>query len=602
MWTFETYYSKDYTLRNLSVPEYILDPRYQTLMMAAYDTTWPAPKIILPEDIPNFLAQYPAEETCCCSHNALFDMSILSWRYGWVPALLQDTLGLVRALRDYKRNSLGAVIQELFGRDSKGDTIHKVQGLDTQGIKNAGLWSSFCEYALNDVRECFFIYQKLYPEFPLVERKIMDLVLRAAVSPVLHADIPLLESHLADLRQRKAALLRDCGYDKAALMSTSQFQSALTELGVVIQTKQSATGRTVPAFAKSDPFMSELLDYNEGTEDINYQVQALAAARLSHKSTIEETRTERFLNVARLPWGNGPLLPAALRYGGALTHRLSGEWSMNLQNLPRDMTKSKLRASLKAPPGHKLITGDLAQIEARIVATLCEQHGLVVAFRQGEDVYASFAGIVFGRTITKKHNPIERFLGKTAILGLGYGCGVERFYQMVMGQARQGGISLIGIFDEEKAQEIVKTYRILFSRIPTAWRQLDRLLHNTINNKKDQEAVWGPITLKTNKIVLPNKMTLRYNNESNLYGAKILENITQALARNVIMEAAVRLSHRGYRFALQIHDELLYVVPDDQVADAKRIIAEEMVREPTWLPGLPLAVEIGEGNNYGEVK
>src|SRR6266576_431938 len=122
---FETFYSKDYSLRHTSVPEYILSPHYQTLMLAAYDTTWPAPKIILPHEIPAFLAQYPADETIACSHNALFDMAILAWKYGWVAGLLQDTLGQVRALRNYQRNSLGAVIKELFGRDANKSTIYK---------------------------------------------------------------------------------------------------------------------------------------------------------------------------------------------------------------------------------------------------------------------------------------------------------------------------------------------------------------------------------------------------------------------------------------------------------------------------------------------
>src|SRR5215475_2546945 len=95
----ETHYSDSYTLRKLSPPEYILDPRYETLLMAAYDPRWPAPKIILPHEIPAFLEQYPAAETVCCSHNALFDLAILSWRYGWVAGLLLDTLGVTRALR-----------------------------------------------------------------------------------------------------------------------------------------------------------------------------------------------------------------------------------------------------------------------------------------------------------------------------------------------------------------------------------------------------------------------------------------------------------------------------------------------------------------------
>jgi DNA polymerase len=98
-------------------------------------------------------------------------------------------------------------------------------------------------------------------------------------------------------------------------------------------------------------------------------------------------------------------------------------------------------------------------------------------------------------------------------------------------------------------------------------------------------------------------MTLRYErNDVRLYGAKLLENITQALARIVVMQAAVRLADRGLRFVLQAHDELVFLVPNDNVIESKAIISEEMTRVPDWLPGLPLAVEIGSGANYGVCK
>ena len=554
--------------------------------------------------------EYPAEETICCSHNALFDLAILGWRYGWVAGRLADTLGMARALRTYPRYSLGAVAKELFGFDSKGDVVHKVRGMRSQDIKNAGLWPAYRTYAMNDVRICSQIYFKLAPEFPAEEVKVMDLILRAAVQPVLHANVPLLQTHLDELRRKKARLLNDCGYDRAALMSTAQFKQTLESLGVEVKHKPSPANpmRTVPCFAKTDGFMEELLEYTGSeNDDLNYQVQTLAAARLSFKSTIEETRAERFVNIAKLPWqGTGtraPLLPVALRYGAAHTHRFGGEWKLNMQNLPRDRTKSKLRAALCAPPGHKLVTADLSQIEARLVAVLSGQWELVDAFRNGEDVYASFASIVFGRSINKRDDPNERFIGKVGILSLGYGAGAARFNQMVTQQARQYGIPLEGLFDVQIAERTVNTYRSLFPRIPKAWYAMDHYLMAHINGGNDNPAVWGPVEFSAGKVKLPNAMTLRYApHDARMYGAKLLENICQALARIVIMQAAVRLFKRGHRMILQAHDELVFVVPDAQVDVAKKTIMEEMIRPPVWLPELPLAAEIGVGDNYAETK
>ena len=609
---FETYYSQDYSLRCMSTPEYILDKRFQVTLLAAFDLRWPAPKIILPEHIPEFLKAYPPAETMCCSHNALFDLAILSWRYGWVPAKLQDTLGMVRALRRFKKNSLGAVAKELFGSDTKGDVLPKVKGMDAQGIKNAGLWPDYCTYAMNDVRLCMQIYLRLLKEFPAEEQQVMDLVLRAAVSPVIHGDVPMLEAHLDALRKRKVQLLRDCGYDKAQLMSTDQFTMALQELGVDVKTKISATGKEVPALARTDPFMMGLTEYCEADEEKNFQVQTLAAARLAHKSTIEETRAEKFFNIAKLPWsekaGNGRkpvsgLLPVPLRYGGAHTHRLSGEWGLNMQNLPRDKLKSRLRAALVAPPGYKLVTADLSQIEARLVAVLCHEDDLTRQFANGDDVYANFASRVFGYKVNKVEHPHERFIGKTAVLGLGYGCGKERFFQMVKALARLYEIPLGELFDKDVADATVDTYRRVFPRIPSNWYLLDQHLDKIINNRKPQTADWGPVQFQPQRIQLPNEMYLQYQaGDRSLYGAKIMENIVQALARIIIMQTAVRLAGIGYRFVLQAHDELVFVVRDDDVFQAEKIIWTEMVKPPAWLPAVPLAAEIGVGQNYSEAK
>jgi len=587
----------------MSPPEYILDQRFEVLMMAAYDVArWDAPKILLPHEIPAFLEQYPASETIACSHNALFDMSILSWRYGWVPGLLQCTLSMVRALRNYQRNSLEAVIKELFGRTLDKSLIKSVRGMHRADIMRAGLWPAFCTYSMVDARECWHIYSKLYPEFPPEERAIMDLVLRAAVVPRIHADVPMLEQHLEDLRKRKQYLLRASGYDKAALMSVQSFKEALESLGVEVKTKISGTGREIPAFAKTDQFMADLLEHPD------FQVQALAAARLSEKSTIEETRAQRFLNIAKLPWGNAALLPIPLRYGAAHTHRLGGEWKMNPQNLPRDKEKSKLRQSLTVPPGTKLMTADLAQIEARITAKIAGQDDLVEAFRHGVDVYAQFASYVFGILVNKKDQPHHRFIGKTAVLGLGYGCGWSRFFNMVVTDARKYGIPLEGLFDQTLARNTVHKYRSMYAGIPRSWEQLDYWWQAVLDNPQiDKPTKWpdedtGPLEFRHGHIVLPNKMTLRYTSGQKLWGGVLLENIVQALARIVVMQAAVRLSRRGYRFVLQAHDELVFAVPEDDVNSARNIISQEMTRTPKWLPGLPLAVEIGVGDNYGECK
>src|SRR5262249_12098965 len=487
----ESYYDREYNLRRLDPASYILDPRFELIGIAVKEPGTAAYWIEGP-DASAFFASLDPNDIMTASHNALFDNCIWSYRYGFVPRLMVDTLGVSRAVLSLKNNSLESVTEHL-GLGAKGKEIHQAIGMRLTDLKaNPDFYRAYVDYALNDATLCEGIFDKLVRTgaFPREEIFIQDLVLRCAVIPTLHADVPMLQQHLEELRKRKQSLLNECGYDRAALMSPKQFKAALEDLGVTVTTKTSRKGHTIPAFAKTDGFMAELAEYQEADDDTNFQVQALANARVAHKSTIEETRSERFVSIASLPWPNGQhMLPMPLRYGGAKTHRLSGDsmWSMNLQNLVRDTTKSKLRRSLTAPGGHKVVAADSSQIEARLVAQLCGQTALVEAFRRGEDIYAGFASRVFGQTVTKKEQPGHRFIGKVGELSLGYGCGAERFYRMVVTLARQYDIALDGLFDERVAEITVKTYRTLFNRIPTMWRYLDRLLQLVLRNDQAQE-------------------------------------------------------------------------------------------------------------------
>ena len=592
----ETYFDREYSLRRLDPASYILDPRFELIGIAVKEPGSAAYWVEGP-DAPAFFASLDPNDTMTASHNALFDNCIWSYRYGFVPRVMVDTLGVARAVLSLKSNSLESVAEHL-GLPAKGKEIYQAIGMRLADLKaNSDFYRAYIEYALNDATLCEGIFDKLVRtrKFPREEIFIQDLVLRCAVTPTLHADVSMLQRHLEELRKRKQSLLNECGYDRAALMSTKQFCEALESLGVTIKTKISDTGRVIPAIAKTDGFMAELAEHQD------FRVQTLVNARLAYKSTIEETRSERFVAVASLPWPNGQrMLPIPLRYGGAKTHRLSGEHKMNFQNLTRDTTKSKLRRSIIAPEGFKIVTADSSQIEARLVAQLCGQSDLTEAFRRGEDVYASFAANVFGQAVTKQEQPNHRFIGKVGVLSLGYGCGAERFYRMVVTQARQYGIALDGLFDEPVAAMTVKTYRVLFYRIAAMWHQLDRLLQSVLMNDQAQELKLGPVTVSPRRIHLPNGLALRYDDPAeDLWGGKLLENICQALARVIIMQAALRLARRGYRCVLQVHDELVFCVPEDRLEEAKAAILQEMTRPPVWLPALSLAAEIKTGSDYG---
>jgi len=313
-------------------------------------------------------------------------------------------------------------------------------------------------------------------------------------------------------------------------------------------------------------------------------------------------------------------LPMPLRYGGAHTHRLSGEWGMNVQNLPTvrgSKGKSKLRESLCAPPGHVVLAADLGQIEARLVAWICGCVSLLEQFRKGLDPYGIMGSEIFGYKVDPKVHLMERFIGKTAILGLGYGCGSAKFFNMVKMLSRTLGVDLGDVWTEGLAERSVATYRRVYSTIPDTWRVLDGFVRNEW--LRGGVGTIGPCVVKFGEVQLPSGLSLKYDRPSfdpetdeylfyygrfqhKIYGAKLLENIVQALARIVVMNAALRIADRGYRFALQAHDELVFIVQTNDLDNATKIVHEEMVRPPSWAPTLPLTATVGHGANYGETK
>jgi DNA polymerase len=313
---------------------------------------------------------------------------------------------------------------------------------------------------------------------------------------------------------------------------------------------------------------------------------------------------------------------------------------MNMQNMPTvrgSKGKSKLRQSLIVPPDYRVVTCDLSQIEARICAWICNCTSLVNEFGQNKDPYSLLASAIFGKPINRKLKdaagqlvfPIEGFIGKTGILGLGYGCGKDNFHTMVTRSARKDGLDISQMYDETVGHKAVDTYRRRYHEIPAGWRTLDYYIQSAWLSGS-AAAKFGPCTVSYGNVLLPSGLSLRYADPKQrmgedgrteyvyrygkmwhkIYGAKLLENIVQALARIVVMNAALRIRDRGrgtarpqdYRFVLQAHDELVFIIHKSEVDKAKPLILEEMRRRPSWGPDIPLDAELGEGASYGEAK
>lgn len=652
---FESYYASDYSLKKLTPPEYILGPKFEVIMCSVKVDGGPA-KFVDGPDFGNWIAQYDPAECTTVTFNALFDNCILAWHYGFVPSRMFCAMRMAAAMDGHKLASvsLASVCRHLHLKE-KGRTIESVMGMRRADIMaQPRLWEEFKGYCLDDSDRCQEIFDHYYPMFPTAERKIMDRVLRCAVQPKFQVDTEMLSQHLADLEVERIEMLHEAGmppFDMIeesekieahieafakTLRSNPKFEKILESYGVDIEYKDSGTAvdeqgkaKQIPAFAKTDEFMEKLQEHE------NPVVQALACARLGLRSTIEVSRGQRILDLASLPWAcyrdgsprmyTGGTLPIPLKYSAAHTHRLGGDWSINMQNLPsgRGKKKSKLRKSLVAPPGHSVVVADLAQIECRINAWLCGEQALLDVFAAGGDPYAELAIRIFEIiNFNKTTHALERFIGKSGELGLGFGCGHVKFYNMVVRSARLLGMDmkqLFAVWTPELAEKSVSQYRTLRWRVKATWDAL-KIILETAWLGVTAPVKFGPCVIGHGYVEGPGGLKMQYADPRwdetgnsllytygkrvhRMYAPKFLENIVQFLARIVVMNASLRISDRtGIHFSLQAHDELVWIVPDAAVALFKTIVMAEMCRRPSWAQDIPLNAECNHGPSYGDAK
>lgn len=381
--------------------------------------------------------------------------------------------------------------------------------------------------------------------------------------------------------------------------SAEKCAGLLRALGVEPPTKISpTTGKETYAFAKTDEAFKELLEHEDP------RVRVVAECRLQTKSTLEETRTERFINIA----DRGPL-PIPLRYYAAHTGRWGGDDKVNMQNLPR---KSPLKKAIRAPDGYVLIDCDSSQIEARTLAWLAGQWDLVDAFEKGEDVYKIMASSIYGVPVEEVTDS-QRFVGKTTILGAGYGMGAAKF----QAQLKTFGVTL----ELEECKRIITVYRETYPYIPKLWRDTSDALESLVSD--DLTSIGEGMKLAVaGGIVLPNLLRIRYPNlrfqeqdngkqemvydtkkgraviPTRIYGGKCVENICQALARIVIANQMLMISRR-YKVAMTVHDSVVVVVPQEEADEARTFVEQCMRIRPKWAAQLPLNCESKMGASYG---
>jgi DNA polymerase len=602
---FETYYATDYSLTRLTTEEYVRGDQFQVIGVAVKVNDAPAQWFTGTHDeTAEWLAQFEWGNHFVLAHNAIFDAAILTWVFGQRPKAWLDTLSMARAVLGPNASVSLEKLSSHFGLGIKGTEVVNAKGLRREEFPVDQL-AQYGEYCKNDVELTYKLYAELNGTFPTKEKRLIDITIRMFSEPLLELDTERLEEHLQGVRDRKEKLFTDSGITKEVLNSSAKFAELLMANHVYPPIKISpTTGKETYAFAKSDADFVALLEHP------NESVQAIVAARLGAKSTLEETRTERFIDISKRGHIFGALrrMPIPLKYYAAHTGRWGGSDKVNLQNLPsRGAEGGKLKRCIVAPRGHVIIDCDSSQIEARVLAWLAGQTDILNLFANQQDVYKYMACMIYG-VRESEVSAEQRFIGKTTVLGAGYGMGAIKFQAQLKNMGKD--------LDYDTCRFIIKQYRQVNRYIADWWNELNNVLVYMTNQKPIVVDRAGLLeTSPFTGIALPNGLFLNYpelqrhtngdytyatrQGPNKIYGGKVAENICQAVARCIIGEQMIQIEKR-YRVVLTVHDAIACVVPQDEGDEARAYIEQCMRTSPSWAKNLPLNCESGMAQNYGD--
>lgn len=588
---FETFYSAEYSLslKAYNTSKYVRDPQFKAHCIGIADGQKPA-VWYGPDDIAAALKKHAVGARPVCAHNMHFDGFILSQHYDIVSPFYYDTLSMSRALHGHAMSHSLDSVAQLYKLGAKTHGL-----LKTKGIRDLPpeLLEELGDYCANDTELCAKILALQTKNYPDKELRLIDWTVRAFCDPVLYVNQELAKKELEEQLLAKEEKVELAGVSEEVLRSDEKLKDALEAMGVAVPLKFSpATGQLVPAFSKQDKAFKDLLEHDEEV------VRRLVEARLACRSTIGISRAERFVEVGSAP------LPMGYKYCGAHTTRWSGDNKMNVQNLQRG---GNLRRSIEAPPDHVVVVVDSAQIEARLNAWNWDQNDIVKAFAEGQDVYALQASSTYGREITKKNDPDERFVGKVQTLGLGYGMGKNKFQAVLalglMGQALQ--------ITDTQASDWVNAYRRKNNKIVAGWGFLDKVLAQMAFGRSGSHKCFE---WEGNRVWLPSGLPLIYDglrasehergvdisyvsnkngSRSNLWGGTFCENWIQALGRCVVADQALLIMDAGWRVVGTTHDEVISVCHKSQADKCLEDMLKAMRTVPKYVEGAPLDAEGG---------
>ncbi len=646
---FETYYDDKFSLGQLSIPEFVYDPRFKIHGLAL---RWPGGATEFRTDVDAMVKEIverfgsELEGTTILCHHAHFDLYVLNHRFGVRPRYFADTMLLARHVHGPKATSGdGASLHALatrHGLAAKGD-LSMMSGVREPDARQL---ADLSDYARHDVGLTYELVDHLVPRVsrPEIEFPLMMHTVRLFTERVVHVNHNELKALNRDVADLPSPNLSQRSIDMSIIAGNKAFPEAIAKQlacsGRSLPTKPGKHG-PIPALAKSDRAMLQMV------HDADPEVAVLATARLAKKSG--DQFRGGLATLGRIVAATGGVIPPYLNYYGAHTGRFSGGGKFNLQNLGRSGVCGQICGLLVPRHGYRWIIADFAQIEARVTAWLAGEDAMLAAFAEGRDLYSEFAAHIFNEPVrkstdqdepdTKDHLDALRHVGKAAVLGLGFGMGADKFLTTLMNSPATCHLVACGQLTPVLAKQVVDTYRDTYPKIKRYWRGIERSVRNAIGGGNysfgaipiDHDGDVMRLRLKSGrklrypdvrldhtprditytdqsgqKVTKPNpEPGIVYGRGKNgngeyLYGGKLCENIVQATARDLLVEAILELERRGLPVAFHVHDEVIVEMPEASADESARRVEEVMSDPPGWAEGLPVAAEVKVADRYGK--
>lgn len=635
--------------------KYAMHPSTEVLCMAFCYFPHKKPLLFTGEEMKT--GGFPiTSDTIVVAHNAHFEYAIWNYilhkRYGW-PALWSPSrwsCTLSRAAAANLPLSLehcGNALNIAKPKDTiKGrQAMHKLckpTGVSIFGepewCEDADVKETLYEYCKRDV-EAEMELDRLLPPLSKEERRVWELDLRInhrgilADVPTAHKAIGLAEVFTTALN-KKLYTLTGGAVEKATRIAG--IKSWLKGQGVEVESLDKNSVLAMLKDTKIPQAVKDVITIRQAvgkSSTAKYQAIVEAAGA---DNRIRGTLQYHAAGTGR--WGGRMVQPQNLPKGTekkgmtevALAHlqTMTAAEFAAAHPRPMDTLASCIRGTmLVAPKGKDLIAADYAAIEARVLLWLADDVLALDKYRRGVNLYVDMARFVYNTAAIVKPDEKqstyakEYALGKAIILGCGYGMGKDKFHATCAAQGQDVSVEL--------AEKAVKAYRNKYETVVAMWHEVEAAARQAVRTPGSTFAccggkAWWTVQGRFLTCALPSGRRLRYYRPSlktidtpygekeeihywaaglngaieeyKTYGGSLVENITQAVARDLMANGMLQCEGGGYKVILTVHDELVAEV-DEGFGSVDEFI-KLMCLLPAWADGCPVAAEGWRGKRY----